>query len=742
MKKLRRLLAPIVALWFLPSCTSVAADFNVVGSNMFRILQNGHYARLPSDENLSQRMFHGYIGDLDPARLYFEKADIDEFEKKYGRNLHDLILTEESIPAASEIYGRYRQRVSERIAMVKSLLENEKFTFSSDQKIIQDREDAPWPKDGAEATEVWKLRLEETLLAEALRREGIAKRAKEQGKDNPLESELSPEKKIAQRYERFLQTITKADEEDVANYFLSAVARAHDPHSEYFSARELQEFRVSIKNELVGIGALLKTEDDGATKIDGIVNNGPADRQGELQLKDRVVAVDSLNDGNWADIMFLPIDKVVEMIRGKEGTDVALKVEPADGAPGETRVIVIRREVVTMKDELASAEIYSYGNGAHSKKLGVVKLPSFYFDPDDRDIRVSVDLEKIIKRLKQEKIDGMIMDLRGNGGGSLEEVRRITSFFVGRGPVVQIKATSGHRESLGSDGVRKPIYDGPMVVLTDKGSASASEILAGALQDYNRAVVVGESSTFGKGTVQQPVEIARFMPLFADHDRAGAVKLTIQKFYRVAGSSTQKEGVIPDIVFPSVRDALEVGEKYADHALSHDTIDQARDFHPFNRQYLFLSALQEKSGARVKVSKDFEYIIEDKERVEERLKENTVSLNIEKRRAEIAENEVRRKARNKERLKRFAIQEDEDKKKFTIYRMTLDDIGKSELPKVDRKSDKERHMRRAKDEIADLDDTPEWPSGLDVTKRESLAILGDLVEAVKASKIAGVHRKD
>ncbi|MDB4538080.1 carboxy terminal-processing peptidase, partial [Akkermansiaceae bacterium] len=585
-------------------------------------------------------------------------------------------------------------------------------------------------------------RLEEALLAESLRREGIAKRAKEQGKENPLDKELSPEKKIAQRYERYLQTITKTDEEDVANYFLSAVARAHDPHSEYFSARELQEFKVSIKNELVGIGALLRSEDDGATKIDGIVNNGPADRQGELQLKDRVVAVDSMNDGNWVDIMFLPIDKVVEMIRGKEGAEVALKVEPADGAPGETRVIVIRREVVTMKDELATAEIYSYGDGADANKLGVVKLPSFYFDPDDRNIRVSVDLERLLERLKKEKIDGLVIDLRGNGGGSLEEVRRITSFFVGAGPAVQIKATSGFIKSLGSDSPRKPIYDGPLVVLTDKGSASASEILAGALQDYNRAVIVGESSTFGKGTVQQPLEISRFMPLFADQERAGAVKLTIQKFYRVAGSSTQMEGVVPDIVLPSIRDALEVGEKYAKHALPHDTIKQAGDFRPFNRQNLFLSVLEERSEARVKSSKDFEYVIEDRERVIERVKKNTVSLNIEKRRAEIAENEVRRKARNAERLKRFEIQEKKDEKEFSIYRMTLDDIAKEKLPKVDRESDNERHMRRAKDAIADLDDTPEWPSGLDATKREGLEILGDLVDAVKASKIAGVLRKD
>ncbi len=736
-----RFLSPAVALWFLPSCSTLAADFNSVGTEMSRILQNAHYARLPFDDVLSERIFNDYLGDLDPSRLYFVQADIDEFQKKFSKELDDMLMNKQSMIPATAIYEKYRARVSERAVAVKELLENHEFSFEKDESIENDREEAKWPQDAAEATNLWRLQLKEALLSERLRREAIALRAEEQGKEDPMKGKPSAKEKIKQRYERFFKTIEVTDAEDISNYFLSAVARAHDPHSEYFSARELQQFRVNIQNRLVGVGALLRAEDDGATKIEGIVNNGPADKQGELQLKDRVVGVDSKNDGNWVDIMFMPLDKVVEMIRGEEGVAVGLKVEPADGAPGETRIIAIKREEVTMKDELTTAEIIAYSQGDRQMKLGVIKMPSFYFDSEDREVRVSRDLEILMERLTKEQIDGLAIDLRGNGGGSLEEVRRISGFFVGSGPVVQIKRTNGEIDALKSP-FRKALYDGPIVVLTDKGSASASEILAGALQDYNRAVVIGESSTFGKGTVQQPLEIGRYMPAFADRERAGAVKLTIQKFYRVAGSSTQNIGVIPDILIPSVRDALEVGEKYADHALPYDKIPRANNFSPLGREKLFVTMLKEKSAARVKDSQDFKYIVDDTQRLKKRLEENQVSLVMEERKAEIAEADVRRKTRNAERLKRFAVTSEVDAKTFKVYRLTLDDVNAETLPEVDLEGDAERHMRHAEDAVADLDDTPEWPSGIDATKREGLSVLRDLIIAVKASEAASASEQE
>jgi len=732
MKTLRWALAPIAALWLLPSCSSQAADFDLVGQEVARILQNGHFARMKFDGELSERIFDDYIHDLDPSRIYFIESDIKEFSDKYRGQVTELLVRKEAIRMAKVVHKRYQERVKERVEAIKGLLKEEIFTFESDAAIMRDREDAPWPKDEAEANAVVKLQLEASLLSEQLRRDDIEARAKEQGKESPLKDELPAREKLAQRYERFLQGIEKADAEDVANYFLSAVAHSHDPHTEYFSARESEQFNVDISNKLVGIGALLRAEDDGATKIEGIVNNGPADKAGELQLGDRVIAVDSLNDGNWTDIMFLTIDKVVEKIRGEENTEVALKVEPADGAAGETRVIVIEREPVDMKEELTSAEVFVYTDGNEEIKIGVIKIPQFYFDRDDRTRNVSVHVEQLLERLKAEGIDGLALDIRGNGGGSLDEVRRMTGFFNGRrSSVVQIKQTGGQTESLNA-GFRKALYDGPLVVWTDKGSASASEILAGALQDYNRGVVVGSASTFGKGTVQQILPIGRFLPVWSDRDRAGSLKLTIQKYYRPSGSSTQNDGVVPDVHLPAITDVLEVGEGYARHALAHDIISPAANFEPFPKDRLPIAALKKRSDERLATSKDFQYVREDMARVKKRIEENSISLNKAKRKAETEENEIRRKARNLERRARFKEVEESDAKTFTIYRLTLDDLDSETLSKVDREDDDERHMRRAKNDLEDLDDTPEWPSGLDAFKREGLQVLRDLISLKKS----------
>ena len=286
---------------------------------------------------------------------------------------------------------------------------------------------------------------------------------------------------------------------------------------------------------------------------------------------------------------------------------------------------------------------------------------------------------------------------------------------------------------------RHPLYRRPLVVVTDKSSALASEILAGALQDYNRAVVVGDSSTFGKGTVQQPMEIGRFFRFFEDNTRAGYLKATIQKFYRVSGSSTQLRGVEPDIKLPTLMDALEIGEAHLDHALEHDAIRQAPDFRPIDRATLFLPALQERSEKRTTKTKDFEYVREDVERTKKRIDENIISVKREVRERELKESEDRRKSRNGERRERYKSMELADGKKYSFYRLTMDDLDAEELPKVDLEKDREAFMRRSKDEINDLDDTPLWPSGLDVVKRESLDILADLVEMTEAARTAGIH---
>jgi carboxyl-terminal processing protease len=718
------------------------ADFNEVGRQMAIMLQNSHFAGLPFNEDLSRRFLNDYLKDLDFQRLYFTQQDVDHFTTEYGDRLHTLLLRGNSMPVAIEIYRLFEKRVEERVAKAGKMLESGDFDFTQDETVMMTRKNAPWPRNQAEADDLWRKQIKEAVLSEILRREMLAKLSKEQGKEDPGLDDRSPIEKVSLRYKRFLASVKDVDDEEIANYFLSAVSRAYDPHTDYMSAREMSRFRDGMKNELVGIGALLQGEEDGATKIMGIVVGGPADREGTLKLNDRVVAVDTLNtgkSGDMTDIMFMKIDKVVDLIRGKEGTQVALKVEPAGGPPGETRIIVIQRGKVEMKDEQASGELIQMKTGGdRAYRLGVISLPSFYADFDEGKVRSSVDVERILRRLVEEKIDGLVLDLRNNGGGSLEEVRRMTGFFMERGPVVQVKNTLSQVQVKDSEN-GKPIYGGPLVVMTDKSSASASEILAGALQDYNRAVIVGESSTFGKGTVQQPMDIGRMLPLFAARNRAGFLKVTIQKFYRPSGSSTQMEGVVSDVVLPSLTDALEIGEAFLEHSLPHDRIRRAPDYRPLDPQALFIPRLKELSQERVNASRDFAYIIEDVMRAKDRIKSNKLSLIKTEREKELAESEARQKERNAERRTRFEQTVVQDKANLKFFKITLDDLEKgADLKPYDPSDETTSYMRRAKDETEDLDETPKWPTGMDPVKRESIAVLKDLVELSENARLAGM----
>jgi carboxyl-terminal processing protease len=717
------------------------ADFNQVGRQMAIMLQNSHYAQLPFDEALGRRFLDDYLEDLDSQKSYFTREDIARFRKAYGNSMHRLLLEGKAMDAAVEIYETYRTRVRKRVGEVAGILAGDP-DFSADEKVMLSRKDAPWPENDADAARQWKLQIKEAVLAETLRRENIAKLAKEQGKSDPAVDDRSPKDKVALRYKRLLASIEDADREEIANYFLSSVARSYDPHSEYMSHREMERFRDGMKNELVGIGALLEAEEDGATKITGLVVGGPADLQGSLGLNDRVVAVDTLNSGrpeDMTDVMFMRLDKVVDLIRGKEGTSVGLKVEPASGATGVTRVVVIKRGKVELKDEQASGELIETRDAAGmARRMGVIKLPSFYADFDKGEVSCSVDVERILGRLIAAKIDGLVLDLRGNGGGSLEEVRRMTGFFLERGPVVQVKDTMGRVQTKDSDN-GKPLYTGPMVVMTDRSSASASEILAGALQDFNRAVLVGDSATFGKGTVQQPLDIGRMLPLFSSRERAGFLKVTIQKFYRPSGSSTQLDGVASDIVLPGIFDAIEVGEEHTDNPLPHDRIGMARGFRPLPADNLFLPALKERSGERVRACRDFSYTIEDAVEAKRRMMANELSLDIAERRKEMADADAKQKARNAERRARFAKVTAQDKGRFKFFRITLDGLEDGgALEPFDPSAEEADYMRRAKNKEEDLDDTPKWPTGLDPVKRESLAVLGDLVELTGRARMAGV----
>ena len=724
------------------SACAQQADFNEVGKQMAIMLQNSHFARIPFNAELSARFLDDYLKGLDSQKLYFTQEDVTLLETKFGGQLHTLILHGSSISAAKEIYRLFEKRVEERMALTEKLLKGPAFDFSVSESIMLSRKEATWAKNNGEIAEIWRLQIKEAVLGETLRRELLTKLAKEQGKPDPGGEDRSPSEKVSLRYKRFLNSVKDVDDEEIANYFLSSIARAYDPHTEYMSFRETNRFKDGMKNELVGIGALLQAEEDGATKITGIVIGGPADRDGVLKLNDRVVAVDTLNTGkpeDMIDIMFMKVDKVVGFVRGKKDTLVALKIEPAGAVPGETKIVVIQRGRVEMKDEQASGEVIEVaGENSRSRRLGVITLPSFYSDFEEGLVRCSVDVEKILKRLIEEKVDGLVFDVRNNGGGSLTEVQRMTGFFTGTGPVVQVKNTLG-RVQVNDSEVGKPIYTGPMVVITDKGSASASEILAGALQDFNRAVIVGDASTFGKGTVQQPMDIGRMLPLFAAKNRAGSLKVTTQKFYRPSGSSTQMDGVAADIVVPSLTDASDIGECYLDHPLPHDRIRPAANFKPLDGQALFLPRLKELSQERLNGCKDFSYVVQDIIKAKERLKNNLVSLSKSAREKDLVDSDMLQKERNIERKSRFQKIADEDKKSMVFFKLSLEDSANNvSLKSYDPSEENNSYMRRAKDKTADLDLTPKWPSGLDPLKRESLSVLTDLIDLTDNARLAGM----
>lgn len=739
--RFRRAVIAATACVVSSSAHAAQADFNEVGRQVAIMLQNSHFARLPFNAETSQRFLDDYLKQLDPAKVYFTQADVDRFKGTYGGELFKLLVQSKGLDAANDIYGTYRKRVEARGEMAKKFLKDDALDFSGHDTTAITRKDAAWPKDDAEADALLRLQLKEAVLSETVLRELQSKMAKDQGKPDPTLAEAPPREKIALRYERFLHTIKDAATDDIADGLLGAVARSYDPHTDYMIDREANRFNDAMRNELVGIGAELRPEDDGTTRIMGIMINGPADREGTIQLRDRVLGVDTDNSGTMTDIKFMEQNKVVDLIRGKAGSTVRLLVQPAAAAPGETKIISIPRGKVEIKGAQASAGIIDTKSPEGTpRRLAWITLPSFYADfSSAARVRCSADVEQFLQRLVAEKIDGLVFDLRNNGGGSLEEVRRMTGFFTGSGPVVQEKNTLGQVRVSDTDN-RKAIYDGPMVVLINKASASASEILAGALQDYNRAVIVGDSSTFGKGTVQEPLDVAKMLPFFAGRDGAGMLKLTIRKFYRPSGSSTQLDGVASDVTLPGPADSMEIGEKFLDHAFPHDRINPAPGLTPLNKDGLFLARLKEASSNRLKTDKDFAYYGEDASRSEEKREKNTVSLNLEERRKELFDLDARLDQRNAERRERFKEIKAEDDKTLKLTKLTLDDLAKgADFHPYDPSKENEEYIRRAKDPIAELNDAPEWPNGLDPIKREGIKVLSDLVDATEKARIAGVN---
>lgn len=713
----------------LVSCTSVSQaepDYDIIGRQFSLVLQNAHFSRARFSQELYQQFLDCYVQSLDMQHLFLTQEDVAYLNERYASSFGDYLLANQTTRLAEELYAYFSERALPRIDQAEKMLQGyagQMPAFDSNRTTPRSRRKLPRAKDAAELDQVWRDQVEDMLLTEVLRRENLEKLAAAKEKPSPVAKEMSVTDKMLARIKRMRNEIQEADREDMVSYLLNAVAHVYDPHSDYMGAREEQRFKDMIKASIVGIGAKLQSDDDGSTTIEGIVKGGPAAKSGQLQLGDRIVAVSHAGDDNWTDVMFLSIDKVVDLIRGQKGVPVKLRVQSAD--TGEEKVVTIVRDEIPMSEELASGRIIDLKDGDRTYRLGVLTLPSFYIDLDDGDVHCAADVKKILRRMMQEKVEGIVLDLRFNGGGSLDEVRKMVGFFTGAGPVVQVKDSRAHVERLTVSG--RPLFNGELVVLINKLSASASEIFAGAMADYGRAVIVGDEASFGKGTVQVPRGLADYMPYFSSREGCGMIKVTTQKFYRVGGASTQLKGVASDIVLPTVTAGLRIGEGEQDYAMPYDEIPRAGGYVKSSRISRILPELMARSQARTSQDKDMQYTREDIERARERQEKNVVSLNKAEREAENTQLLERKKAIDAERKVRYEKMAAEDEKKMTIYRLKLSDVKAARLP-IASKDDDDEYMDENKDPEEELTETPEYPSKLDPVLREALHIVKDMVD--------------
>lgn len=578
-------------------------------------LSQQHYYRnqLRMDNDLSSVVFDRYLKELDGNRSYFLQSDINEFEPLRYR-LDDAFRARRVDPGFI-IFNRYQQRVAERIQFMLAQLEQgiDKLDFSGDEVLYLDRENHAWPQSKQELDELWLKRLKNDVLSLRL-----------SGKQDADIDEL-----LNKRYNNQLKRIQQNNAEDAYRIYMNTLTLSYDPHTQYFSPRATENFNIRMRLSLQGIGAMLQSEDE-YTKVTRLIPAGPADKAGELKASDRIVGVGQGKDGEIVDVIGWRLDDVVDLIRGEKGTVVRLAILKASAIDSSnTKIISITRDNVKLDEQDASSKVLEFNTYGKPYRLGVIDIPKFYIDFEaanrgDKDYKSTTrDVKKLLQELKAQNVDGIIIDLRDNGGGSLHEVNTLIGLFIENGPTVQVRDISG-RVYINQDKDNETVYDGPLAVLVNRLSASASEIFAGAIQDYRRGIVVG-TQTYGKGTVQS------MMPL--SH---GQITLTQQKFYRISGDSTQNRGVIPDIELPSLYDINEVGENALQAALPWDKIQPTRfnELHDFSTQLPKLQELHEKRAQR---SADFRHLVETNQLIEERRRIKQVSLNEAKRRAEKAE---------------------------------------------------------------------------------------------------------
>ena len=575
--------------------------------NLLNELETKHYSSVSIDDNFSSTVFDSYIDSLDGSKLYFLNEDINRLSG-YRYTL-DNSLESGSVEPGFEIYNVYYRRILERMIYAVDRVENhiDEMDFTIDESIAIDREDAPYAASLAELDELWRLRIKNSVLSLKLT-----------GDDNEEIKE-----KLSKRYRNQLSQISKTNDKDIFQTYMATIATAVDPHTSYFSPRDSENFNMGLSLSLQGIGAQLTTEEE-YTKVAELIKGGPAERGSELQAGDRIIAIGQGVDGELQDVVGMRLDDVVAQIRGEKGTVVRLNVIPVDAvSESNATVVSITRDTVKLEDQSAKKEVIELSYNGDMYKIGIIDLPTFYFDFEaasrgDADYKSSTrDVHALLDELKEEDVDAVVVDLRNNGGGSLSEANQLVGLFIETGATVQIRYSGLRKGFTRSFGDNDPevAYKGPLAVLVNRTSASASEIFAGAIQDYQRGIVLG-GQTFGKGTVQEIIPM--------DY---GQVKLTRSKFYRISGESTQHRGVIPDIIFPDFYDAYEdIGESSLDGALPWDTVRPV-EYRPYLAVQALLPELQTRHEERAETSPDFIYLREQIERTRVIRQREQLSLN-------------------------------------------------------------------------------------------------------------------
>ena len=621
-----------------PDRDEVIASLNVV-----ELLKRHHYSKPPLDDARSAIIYDSYLKLLDPSRSYFLASDITEFDK--WKFQFDDFLKSGDLNPGFIIYKRYLDRVKSRLDFALAELNKgvDSFDFNAKETLQIDRKDAPWLKTEAELDDLWRKRIKDEVL-----------RLKIAGKEPAKIQEL-----LTKRYKNQLSRLDQTRSEDIFQAYINTFAMSYDPHTNYLSPDNAENFDINMSLSLEGIGAVLQSDND-QVKIVRLVPAGPADKTKQVAPADKIIGV-AQGDKEMVDVIGWRLDEVVKLIRGPKGSVVRLEVIPASNAPNDqtSKIVSITREAVKLEEQAAKKSILNLKQDGKNYKLGVIEIPAFYLDfkafraGDPNYKSTTRDVKKLLTELQKEKVDGVIIDLRNNGGGSLQEATELTSLFIDKGPTVLVRNADGKVDVL-EDENPGAFYKGPMALLVNRLSASASEIFAGAMQDYHRALIVG-GQTFGKGTVQT------IQPL--NH---GELKLTLAKFYRVSGQSTQHQGVLPDVAFPSIIDTKEIGESALPEAMPWDTIRPAIKpaVDPFKP---YIDQLKAEHDARV--AKDAEFIfIRDKLALADKLMaEKTVSLNEAERRAQHADidakqlvmENARRKAKGEAPLKEMK-KEDED----------------------------------------------------------------------------------